>query len=126
MRIGCMLRARLFSALVGVLVALAVLPAMSYGACANPVACENALPGSPPSAWEVDGTGDSTIQGFATQMSVSPGDTIGFKVKSATANYHVDIFRVGYYGGNGARLIAGNLTPTNPATQPACLTFQST
>ena len=59
-------------------------------------------------------------------MSVNPGDTIGFKVKSATASYHVDVYRLGYYGGSGARLIAGNLTPTNTSAQPACLTFQPT
>ncbi|HET6508231.1 MAG TPA: DUF4082 domain-containing protein [Baekduia sp.] len=86
----------------------------------NPVACENSQTGSAPSDWQVDGEGSSTIQGFATSQSVNKGDTIGFKIKSSTTSYHIDIYRLGYYGGLGARLWQGNLTPTNTATQPAC------
>lgn len=99
---------------------------VAAAACANPVACENALAGDSPSDWEVNGAGDTTIQGYATQMSVNVGGTEQFKIKTPSTKYHIDILRLGYYGGNGARLIAGNLTPANPATQPACLTFQST
>ena len=91
----------------------------------NPVACENTLPGNPESEWQVFGSGDDSIQGFATQMSVNKGETIGFKVKSTTSNYRINIYRVGYYGGDGARLIAGNLAPTGTSTQPACLTDSS-
>ena len=40
-------------------------PSPALASCANPVACENALPGDPPSDWQVNGVGDSTIQGFA-------------------------------------------------------------
>ena len=50
-----------------------------------------------PSTWEVDGAGDSTIQGYATSMSVNKGQTISFKIKSSTSNYHIDILRLGYY-----------------------------
>ncbi|MEA2128924.1 MAG: hypothetical protein QOJ85_1815, partial [Solirubrobacteraceae bacterium] len=89
----------------------------------NPVACENTLPGADPTTWEVDGSGDPALQGFATSMSVNKGGTISFKIKSTTANYHIDILRLGYYGGDGARLIASNLTPTSTAAQPACQTF---
>jgi len=89
----------------------------------NPVACENTLTGADPSTWEIDGAGDPSIQGYATQMSVNKGASISFKIKSATSNYHIDILRLGYYDGKGARLIQGNLTPTNTAAQPACQTF---
>jgi hypothetical protein len=90
----------------------------------NPVACENTQPGAAPSTWQIDGAGDPSIQGFATSMSVNKGDTIGFKIKSATANYRIDILRLGYYGGAGAREMATNLVPTNTTAQPAnCLTF---
>ena len=39
----------------------------------NPIPAENQLPGNPPSEWDVSGSGDSTIQGFATDMSVNKG-----------------------------------------------------
>jgi hypothetical protein len=111
--------------------ALAVVPAISHAAadpCAtpvtNPVACENSKPGTPPSQWDVSGVGDPSIQGFATKMSVNVGQPISFKVDTS-ASYHIDILRLGYYGGDGARMMASNLTPT-PRNQPSCLTVQAT
>ena len=35
-----------------------------------------------PSAWQIVGAGDSTIQGYATSMSVNKGETVGFKIKT--------------------------------------------
>ena len=109
----------------------AVAPAASQAAACdppvtNPVACENTKPGADPSTWMVDGVGDASIQGYATQMSVNKGSTVDFKIKSATSNFHIDILRLGYYGGDGARLIQGNLSPTGPSTQPACQTDSTT
>src|SRR5690242_5069913 len=119
---------RLALALAATTLLLAVFPAAGLAACANPVACENALPGSAPSAWQVSGSGDSTIQGYATSMSVNVGGTIRFKVKSTASAYHIDIYRLGYYQGNGARLQQANVRPTAslPQTQPACLTDSAT
>ena len=34
------------------------------------IACENSQTGDPASDWQVSGAGDSTIQGFATSISV--------------------------------------------------------
>jgi hypothetical protein len=109
----------------------AAVPAVSQAApcdtpVTNPIACENSLPGAPESDWKVEGNGDDDIQGFATQMSVNKGDAISFKIKSTTVNYTIGIYRLGYYGGNGARLIQGNLAPTGPAAQPACQVTAST
>ena len=109
---------------------MAIAPAASWAdACTppvtSPVACENTKPGAPPSTWEVDGSGDPSIQGFATSMSVDKGEPISFKIKSATTSYHIDILRLGYYGGNGARVVAQGLTPTRTGSQPACLTSAS-
>ncbi len=106
-------------------------PAMAATECAtapNPVVCENALPGDPPSDWHVDGMGDPSIQGYATSMSVDVGQTESFKISTPATSYHIDILRLGYYGGNGARLIASNIKPTAtlPQKQPACLTNSST
>ena len=118
--------------LAATLACLAIAPGSSWAApctppVTNPVACENSKPGTPPSDWRIDAAGDETIQGFATSMSVNKGDSISFKIKSETANYHIDILRLGYYGGNGARKIASNLSPTGPSTnQPDCLTNDAT
>jgi len=78
-------------------------------ACGNPVQCENQLPGDPPSDWQVSGAGDSTIQGFATSMSVNVGQTESFKIKTPSTSYHIDILRLGYYGGDGARMIQAGI-----------------
>jgi hypothetical protein len=102
--------------------------ARAFAACGNAVACENQLPGDPPSDWQVNGAGDSTIQGYATQMSVNVGQTVNFKINTPSTAYHIDILRLGYYQGNGARKIAAGLTPSAPLpqTQPSCLTNSST
>ncbi|MFP5388842.1 MAG: N,N-dimethylformamidase beta subunit family domain-containing protein, partial [Thermoleophilia bacterium] len=94
----------------------------------NPVACENTKPGDPPSDWQVNGVGDSTIQGFATSMSVNLGQTIDFKIKTPASAYHIDVLRLGYYGGDGARIVASNIKPSAalPQSQPSCLTSSST
>ena len=47
----------------------------------NAIQLENSLPGNPSSQWDVDGAGDPTIQGFATDISVNVGQTISFKIK---------------------------------------------
>ncbi len=94
----------------------------------NPVVCENQLPGDPSSDWEVDGVGDSTIQGYATSMSVDVGQTISFKIDTPADAYHIDILRLGWYGGDGARIVQSDILPsvTLPQTQPACITSSST
>ena len=86
----------------------------------NPVACENTLPGSPESEWGITGAGSNTIQGFATDISVDQGQTIGFKVDTSASSYRLDIYRMGYYGGNGARRVA-TVTPTVLNNQPNCI-----
>src|SRR5687768_12172739 len=97
------------------------------GATTNEIACENAKPGSPRSEWQVQGAGDPSIQGFATQMSVRAGETVRFKIKTDAAAYRVDVYRLGWYGGNGARLVE-TVAPTAslPQEQPACATGTTT
>ncbi len=111
------------TALIAVFTALVlttIAPGLAQAACSNAVACENEQPGTPDSDWRIGGDGDPAIVGFGTKMSVRAGDTIGFKIKSTTSNFHVDILRLGYYGGDGARKWASNLSPTGPTTQSAC------
>jgi hypothetical protein len=91
---------------------------------ANKIVVENCLQGAPASQWDIVGAGDPSIQGFATDISVNHGQTIQFKIKTPSTNYHIDIYRLGWYGGDGARKVAGPITPSAslPQTQPACLT----
>ncbi|HEV3093145.1 MAG TPA: N,N-dimethylformamidase beta subunit family domain-containing protein, partial [Solirubrobacteraceae bacterium] len=102
--------------------------AAECGTAPNPIVCENALPGDPPSDWQVRGAGDPTIQGFATSQSVNAGQTISFKINTPASSYHIDILRLGYYGGNGARIVASHIKPSAPLpqSQPACLTESAT
>lgn len=109
--------------LVGGLAAGAVSSAASAVSCSpNPVTCENAKTGTSPTVWDINGAGDETVQGFATDMSVNAGSTVSFKVRAEHA-YTIDIYRVGYYGGAGARKVT-SLTGTFPAQNQttACVT----
>ncbi|WP_198170627.1 N,N-dimethylformamidase beta subunit family domain-containing protein [Actinoplanes awajinensis] len=110
--------------------ALTVLPGSPASAdpCAplvNPIACENTKTGTPRATWDVSGAGSTAVQGFATQMSVNTGETISFKVKSTATSYRLDIYRMGYYAGNGARLVA-TVNPVGRQTQPNCISSAST
>src|SRR5712664_4078458 len=93
----------------------------------NDIVCENSKAGSNSSNWEITGAGDSTIQGFGTDISVNQGQTISFKINTNARAYTITIFRLGYYSGTGARQIA-SVTPsvTLPQTQPACKTNSAT
>ena len=52
------------------------------------------------------GAGDTTsIQGFATDISVNHGGTVNFKINTNAEAYRLDIYRMGYYGGRGARKV---------------------
>src|SRR5581483_8975956 len=94
----------------GVLLAL-LSPLSSFASCsvpANSIEAENCLPGSPQSQWDIqssDDAGDPSIQGFATDISVNVGQTVFFKINTSASQYRIDIYRLGYYGGAGARLI---------------------
>ncbi|HEX4440109.1 MAG TPA: N,N-dimethylformamidase beta subunit family domain-containing protein [Thermoanaerobaculia bacterium] len=94
----------------------------------NPIVCENSKTGNPATEWDVVGAGDASIQGFATDISVNHGETVHFKIATDATAYHLDIYRLGYYGGNGARLVAGGVLPTAalPQAQPGCLNDPTT
>ena len=93
----------------------------------NAIEAENCLPGNPVSAWYVDGAGSPNIQGFATDISVNVAQTVFFKIATNASAYRIDIYRLGYYQGNGARLLA-SVSPSVPLpqVQPNCLTNTST
>lgn len=131
-RVTALVVRRTMSALCAAVLAVGVLVVLPQSASAepcgpggNPVACENSKPGDPASEWDIVYTGQSSVQGFATTMSVTPGGTVRFKIK-ASAAYTVDIYRLGYYGGMGARRQAPRWSVTNPVNQPQCATDPST
>ena len=123
---GLLVVALLSSALT-VLSVAAPAAAAPCDATGNPIACENTKPGSPASEWDISGSGDSSIQGFATDISVNVGSSVAFKVKTDARAYRVDVYRLGWYGGSGARKMA-TLSPsaTLPQNQPACVTNTAT
>jgi Domain of unknown function (DUF4082)/Bacterial Ig-like domain/Bacterial Ig domain len=94
---------------------------------ANAIEAENCLPGTPQNTWDVSGAGDSTIQGFTTDISANVGQTVSFKISTNATNYKLDIYRLGYYGGAGAHLVT-TVTPSAqlPQTQPTCITDVAT
>ena len=63
-----------------------------------------------------------SIQGFATDISVNRGETVQFKIDTTATAYRLDIYRLGYYGGNGARKVAtvqpSAALPQTPARLP--------
>ena len=78
-------------------------PAIAAAAAA-PVVAENALPGT--SRWNYARATEPAIEGYAPP-SVAPGDDLALHVSTRpAANYRVEIYRLGWYGGTGARLIA--------------------
>lgn len=87
----------------------------------NPIACENTQPGNPATEWDVAGAGNSAIQGFATDISVNRGQTVRFKISTPAVAYQLDIYRLGYYGGAGARKVTTVFPSVSlPQAQPAC------
>src|SRR5258705_1069210 len=88
----------------------------------NKIAVENARVGNPASEWDVTGAGDSTIQGFATDISAAPGDTVQFKVDTVGSSFRIELYRLGWYAGLGARQVATIPSASTLAqSQPSCL-----
>ena len=72
----------------------------------NKIVTENSQVGAPASEWDIIGADDGSIEGFATEMSVNLGEAVHFKIKTVATAYRLDIYRMGYYEGNGARKVA--------------------
>ena len=64
----------------------------------NPILLENAKPGT--TAWQAHAGGDIGV--YASQITVAPGDAIDFHVSTAN-RYRLVVYRLGWYGGDGAR-----------------------
>ena len=97
----------------------------------SPVALENQQQGS--DQWAMYAGGgipaddvNKQIKGYASAASVNKGDSITFYVSVTPAqNYTIDLYRMGYYQGNGARLLQ-SVGPLAGVQQPACPTDANT
>src|SRR5579885_431548 len=49
---------------------------------------------------------DSPIRGYASATSINHGDSISFFVGTSYTSFGLDVYRMGWYDGDGARLIA--------------------
>jgi hypothetical protein len=76
----------------------------------NPIATENALQGT--SDWQLTqpdpglNPGDPGIEGFASATSIAPNEPLDFFVNTPAPSFDLRIYRLGYYGGLGGRLVA--------------------
>ncbi|MFT5470744.1 MAG: hypothetical protein ACI8UO_005875, partial [Verrucomicrobiales bacterium] len=89
-----------------------------------PIVAENAKEGS--LDWQLtrvrldkrDGHRCPWIEGYSSKQSVGAGESLDVFVSTApVADFKIEIFRTGYYGGRGARLI-DTLGPFTGKTQP--------
>ena len=64
------------------------------------------------------------IEGYASKTSVNGGETIDLYVSTRAPRYVIDVFRMGWYGGAGARHVAGpieraGIAQDAPSSDPA-------
>src|ERR1700730_13689605 len=72
----------------------------------NPTVLENEKEGS--ADWEITATAEGgEIEGYASATSVEGGGAIDLFVSTLDPDYRIDVFRMGWYGGAGARRAAG-------------------
>lgn len=69
---------------------------------ANPTVAENCRPGTP--GWRLSRT-DGRVEGFFSETSVPRGAEAVLRVRTEDPSYRVEIYRTGYYGDVGARLV---------------------
>src|SRR5205823_14591094 len=68
------------------------------------VAEENAKPGT--TSWQIVGPAEGdAIEGYASTVSAVQGDTVTLYVSTAARSFHVEAYRMGWYGGAGGRLL---------------------
>jgi Domain of unknown function (DUF4082)/Bacterial Ig-like domain len=102
-------------------------PQARYCSSGNAIVVENCFPGT--TQWKTKAPFDAAhggIEGFLGATSINAGESVSLYVNTDTGvPYHVEIYRVGYYGGSEARLISvlPNLTGV---AQPACTSDVST
>jgi hypothetical protein len=70
----------------------------------NPIQAENTLPGT--RAWYGTPAPPNAVDAYASEVSARPGQPIHLHVATEpAAAYRIEIYRLGWYGGTGGRLI---------------------
>jgi len=71
----------------------------------NPIQRENAKVGA--TDWLVGDGMNHAVEGYASEISVAPGEAVHLHVSTApAAPYRLAVYRLGWYGGRGAHLVA--------------------
>ncbi|MEK7405721.1 MAG: N,N-dimethylformamidase beta subunit family domain-containing protein [Acidobacteriota bacterium] len=117
----------------GIASTLAALRGAAQGKRDNRIVQENSKPGTP--EWQLQYTRfdnpislaayplnrrirSSAIEGYCSRTSVLPGQTIDFMIgMSPAGKFHMDVYRMGYYGGTGGRHML-RLGPFNAEPRP--------
>jgi hypothetical protein len=74
---------------------------------ANPIVIENLKPSTD---WELTNPAlEREIEGYASSTSINRGEALDLFVSTRDPRYTIDVFRMGWYGGGGARRVAGPL-----------------
>jgi len=92
------------------LLPLALLLAVA-GIAVGPWAASRAdepAPPPPTDSWRLDSpSSDAAVEGYASEPSVAPGEKLQLHVSTAPrARYRVEVYRIGWYGGAGGKLLA--------------------
>ena len=89
----------------------------SSGVESTAIVAENKRPGT--ASWRIADQGKGVIQGFADKNYAAIGDTVGLRVSTDAPSFQVVAYRMGWYGGLGARHIwSSAVVPGH--VQPAC------
>jgi len=91
----------------------------------NPIEVENARSGT--ADWELSNPATNReIEGYASLASVDQGETVDLFVNTAAPTFSLEVFRTGWYDGDGARRVLGPLqvagTDQGPAPSPDATT----
>jgi Domain of unknown function (DUF4347)/Domain of unknown function (DUF4082) len=85
----------------------------------NAIVLENQKTGT--TNWQINGTEatNNEIAGYGDATSINKGQALNLKISLAQAGqYSIDVYRLGYYGGTGGRLMS-SATGLNGVTQAA-------
>lgn len=101
----------------------ALVPLWAVGAAAaaqsqgsTPIEVENARAGT--TDWLVPAPSRREISGYVDDVSYAPGETVRLFVSSRGAGFSFQVYRMGYYGNTGGRLVLGPVDVATNAPQP--------
>ncbi len=79
----------------------------AYPTTDSPVTIENTRPGS--ADWVLTNPADHEVEGYASATSIQRGEALRLYIHSTDPWVKVALYRMGWYGGTGARLVLGGI-----------------